>query len=216
MKVRFELYNVDGVEAPEALLVLEGETFQAYDTGEAAGCYYVVYEMRSGSPATAEDIAELEALLEPGMTASEVREVLAGSYFELGRAPLKGIISVEDYEVLYCDNPQGFMLASDLASMASVFASHDKMVWLGEPEHTVEVDDEAWDRLGNHAEFCAITALDGEPVEGQFLVCHWSQWHGIEPTGEIVTGEELEELKRGYPVGKEKENEENKNKLSII
>ena len=49
--------------------------------------------------------------------------------------------------------------------------------------------------VGCHAEYYHIDQIDGEPVDDQYLVRYWSQWVGAQPSGAIVSSEELEKIK---------------------
>ena len=122
------------------------------------------------------------------------------------------------FEVVYDHLGKDFLLISEMETLPLYLywdGSNWKHIWLPEPDAIVEVeedeeDDEEpvsldkWDGrnytyggVGCHAEYYHIDRLNGEPVEDKFLLRYWSQWEGVQPSGAIVSSEELEEIKAG-------------------
>ena len=181
------------------LLVREDEI--AFLPKGIKGNIYLVEE------ATTEDLEELNGLpLKNISSVADVKEMLNEIWFTLGqKCNNEDFLDVEDYNIIYNHQEKRFISVSDL-EIEPVYMYYDGndwvSVWLPEPDHIVEVDDEetisldGWrNSTGCYAEALPIYQIDGKPVEDKYLLRYWSQWEGDEPSGEIVSPEELEKIK---------------------
>lgn len=190
------------------LLIPEDEVSWVHPAAEWQGNLYGV------AGATEDDLPALNALLISD--ADDVADVAAAVKAATGY-PLDGIHTggcaqgeyvdtKEGYlEVLYDHLAKKFRLVSEMETEPAYIywdGSNWRHIWLPEPDHIVEVDDEetisldGWrSSTGCYAEALPIYQIDGKPVEDKYLLRRWSPWEGDEPSGEIVSPEELEEIK---------------------
>lgn len=106
----------------------------------------------------------------------------------------------EDFDVVYSPLWQKFLLVSNM-NTSPVYPYWDKdkedfnCVWLKEPEHIIDVPDEAGitlsDKFG-HMEVYEIYQLDSKPVYDKCLLRYVTQKD--QPTGLIMSSRELGEL----------------------
>ena len=118
------------------------------------------------------------------------------------------------YEVFYDHLGKEFLLISEKETEPVYIywdGSNWEHVWLPDPDAVVEIEEDEdeepfsldrWDGnnytyggVGRHAEYYKISRLNGEPVEDKYLLRYWSQWIGAQPSGEIISSEELEKIK---------------------
>jgi hypothetical protein len=120
------------------------------------------------------------------------------------------IMAIDEYDIVYDPAGKRFLSTHDLDN-DPVYIDHDgndwRYSWLPNPTHIIEVEEAAgsldtWDgrqwrheEVGYHADYYRIDRLDGEPVDDKVLLRYWSQWDGDQPSGEIISEEELEEIK---------------------
>lgn len=204
MNIKFELYE-------ELDLLIDQDEIAFLPKG-IKGNIYLVEE------ATTEDLEELNGLpLKNISSVADVKEMLNEIWFTLGqKCNNEDFLDVEDYNIIYNHQEKRFISVSDL-EVEPVYMYYDGndwiSVWLPEPDHIVEVEEDEdeepfsldrWDGnnltyggVGCHAEYYPICRLNGEPVEnkGLYLLRRWSQWEGDQPSGEIISSKELEEIK---------------------
>lgn len=198
------------------LLIPEGEVSWVHPAAEWQGNLYGV------AGATEDDLPALNALLigDADDVADVAAAVKAATGYRVDSIHTGGCAQgeyVDDsqgyYEVVYDHLGKDFLLISEMETLPSYRywdGNNWKHTWLPDPDSVVEVDDEEispldrWDGnnytyggVGCHAEYYPICRIDGEPVEDKFLLRYWSQWEGVEPSGEIVSSEELEKIKAG-------------------
>jgi len=106
----------------------------------------------------------------------------------------------EDFDVVYSPLWQKFLLVSDMNSYP-VYPYWDKdkedfnCVWLKEPEHIIDVPDEAGITLSDefgHTEVYEIYQLDSKPVYDRLLLRYITQEN--QPAGLIISSRELGKL----------------------
>ncbi len=106
----------------------------------------------------------------------------------------------EDFDVVYCPLRKEFLLASEMNFYpVYLFLDRDKddfdCVWLKEPEHIIDVPDEAGITLSDefgHTEVYEIYQLDGKPVYDKCLLRYITQ--DDQPAGLIMSSRELRKL----------------------
>ena len=208
MNITFELYQ------EHKLLIDQDEVSWVHPAAEWQGNLYGV------DGATEDDLPALNALtISDADDVADVAEaVKAATGYEIDGIDTGGCAQgeyVDDsqgyYEVVYDHLGKDFRLISEMETLPLYLywdGSNWKHIWLPEPDSVIEVDVEemasldTWDGnnctyggVGCHAEYYKIFRIDGEPVEDKYLLRHWSQWEGVEPSGEIISSEELEEIK---------------------
>ena len=215
MNIKFELYEELG------LLIDQDEVSWVPRAGDQQGNLYGV------AGATEDDLPDLNALpiSDTDDVADVAEAVKAATGYRVegihtgGCAPCEYVDDSQGYiEVVYDHLEKKFRLISEMETLPLYLywdGGNWKHIWLPNPDHVIEVDVEEdedegpysldrWDGgnytyggVGCHAEYYQVSRLDGEPVEDKFLVRHWSQWEGDQPSGEIVSQEELDEIKAG-------------------
>jgi len=162
--------------------------------------------------ATVEDLEKLNSLpLKDVSSVADVKEMLNEIGLILGQKCTNGeYLDVEDYNIIYNHQEKRFISVSDL-EMHPVYIYYDGndwiSVWLPEPDFIIEIDDEEiieldkWDgsdymygKKGCHAEAYQVFKINGKPVEDKYLIHYWSSYIGDEPTGEIISEKELEDI----------------------
>lgn len=199
------------------LLIHEDEVSWVHPAAEWQGNLYGV------AGATEDDLPALNALLisDADDVADVAAAVKAATGYRLDGIHTGGIargeyVDTEEgyYEVAYDHLGKEFLLISEMETepVYIYWDGHNwKNIWLPDPDCTVEVEEDEepfsldrWDGsnltcggVGCHAEYYPICRIDGEPAEDLYLLRRWSQWEGVEPSGEIVSLEKLEEIKAG-------------------
>lgn len=201
------------------LLIPEDEVSWEHPAAEWEGNLYGV------AGATEDDLPTLNAL--PISDADDVADVAeavkAATGYDIDDIDTGGCAQgeyVDDshgyYEVAYDHLGKDFLLISEMDTEPVYIywdGSNWKCIWLPKPDAIVEVEEDedegsysldTWDGnnytyggVGCHAEYYPICRIDGEPAEDKYLLRYWSQWEGSEPSGEIVSSEELEKIKAG-------------------
>ena len=106
----------------------------------------------------------------------------------------------EDFDVVYSPLWQIFLLVSDM-NTSPVYPYWDKdkedfnCIWLNEPEHIIDVPDEAGITLSDefgHTEVYEIYQLDSKPVYDRLLLRYITQEN--QPAGLIISSKELDTL----------------------
>ena len=212
MGIKFELYEDLGI------LIDQDEVSWVHPAAEWQGNLYGV------AGATEDDLPALNELIisDTDDVADVAEAVKAATGYEIDDIDTGGCAQgewVEDsqgyYEVAYDHLGKDFRLISDMETEPVYIywdGSNWKCVWLPEPDAIIEVEEgeeepyslDTWDGnnytyggVGCHAEYYHIDRLDGEPVGDKYLLRYWSQWQGAQPSGKIVSSEELEEIKAG-------------------
>ena len=208
MNITFELYR------EHKLLIDQDEVSWVHPAAEWQGNLYGV------AGATEDDLPALNdiKISDTDDVADVAKEVKAATGYKIDGIHTGGCAQgeyVDDsqgyYDVVYDHLGKDFLLISEMDTLPLYIywdGSNWKYIWLPDPDAVVEVDVEemasldTWDGnnythggVGCHAEYYRISRLNGEPVEDKYLLRHWSQWEGVEPSGEIISTEELEEIK---------------------
>jgi len=133
-----------------------------------------------------------------GVVANAVNDML----FEFNPVGLAcgEIMAIDEYDIVYDPAGKRFLSTYDLDN-DPVYIDWDgndwRYTWLTKPSHIVEVEGEplslnTWD---GRADYYRISRIDGEPVKDKVLVRYWPQWEWDQPSGEIISSEELEKIK---------------------
>ena len=206
--IRFELYKELG------LLIDQDEVSWVHPAAEWQGNLYGV------DGATEDDLPDLNDIniSDADDVADVAKAVKAATGYKIDGIHTGGCAQgeyVDDsqgyYEVVYDHLGKDFRLISEMETLPLYLywdGSNWKHIWLPDPDAVVEVDVEEmasldrWDGysltyggVGCHAEYYKISRLNGEPVDDKVLLRYWSQWDGDQPSGEIISEEELEEIK---------------------
>ena len=210
MNIKFELYQ------EHKLLIDQDEVSWVHPADEWQGNLYGV------DGATEDDLPDLNDIniSDADDVADVAKAVKAATGYKIDGIHTGGCAQgeyVDDsqgyYEVVYDHLGKDFRLISEMETLPLYLywdGSNWKHIWLPDPDAVVEVDVEEmasldrWDGnnstyggVGCHAEYYRISRLNGDPVEDKYLLRHWSQWEGVEPSGEIISSEELEKIKAG-------------------
>jgi len=211
--MKYELYEELG------LLIDQDEVSWVHPAAEWQGNLYGV------AGATEDDLPDLNALIigDADDVADVAEAVKAATGYRVDSIHTGGCAQgeyVDDahgyYDVAYDHLGKRFLLISEMETdpIYIYWDGHNWIyVWLPEPDAVIEVDEvddeepfslDRWDGnnytyggVGCHAEYYPVCRLNGEPVEDKFLLRYWSQREGTEPSGEIVSSEELEKIKAG-------------------
>lgn len=210
MGIKFELYEELG------LLIDQDEVSWVSPAAEWQGSLYGV------EGATEDDLQALNniSISDTDDVADVAEAVKAATGYNIagintgGCAQGEWVDDAHGYiEVVYDHLGKQFLAVSEFETEPVYIywdGSNWKHIWLPDPDHVIEVEDgeeepfslDTWDGnnytfggVGCHAEYYYIERLDGEPVDDKVLLRHWSQWEGVEPSGEIVSPEELDKIK---------------------
>jgi len=210
--IKFELYQEHN------LLIDQDEISWVHPAAEWQGNLYGV------AGATEDDLQDLNELIisDTDDVADVAKAVKAATGYKIDGIHTGGCAQgeyVDDsqgyYEVVYDHLGKDFLLISEMETLPLYLywdGSNWKHIWLPDPDHVIEVEAgeeepyfyslDTWDGnnytyggVGCHAEYYYIDRLDGEPVDDKVLLRHWSQWEEDQPSGEIISEEELEEIK---------------------
>ena len=203
MKIKYEMYQDLNLLIPDELVLF------VPPAAEWQGNLYGV------EGATEDDLPALNAIAE----GAEVDEtVKAATRYRISNIQCaRGeILDVEDYDVVYDHLGKQFLAVSEFETEPVYIywdGSNWKYVWLPKPDAIVEVEEDedeepysldTWDGnnytfggVGCHAEYYYIDRIDGEPVKDKVLLRYWSERDGVQPSGEIISPEKLEEIKAG-------------------
>lgn len=162
---------------------------------------------------TTENEAILEALLpaleEAGYNMDEIGEIFTAAGIEY---ELAGELEDSKNVLIYFANHHYFGNLADCEA-TPLYEYHDgsnwKEIWLeGDMSETIVVYNDQkttsldrWDggnwyyhNSFNHGNIYQVIKIDGEAVEGKYLLEEWSQYQGSVPTGRIIDAAEKEEL----------------------
>ena len=204
MRIKYELYKELG------FLIDQEEVSWASPAAEWQGNLYGVDGATEDDLPALNDIGDIDDI-------DEVAEaVKAATGYEVDDIDTGGcaqgeIVEAAYYHVVYDHLGKIFLAVSELETEPIYIywdGSNWEYAWLPEPDAIVEVDVEEmasldrWDGnnstyggVGCHAEYYKISRLNGDPVEDKYLLRHWSQWEEDQPSGEIISSEELDKIK---------------------
>ena len=212
MEIKFEMYEELDllIDQDEVCWVPRAGDQQGNLYGVAGGTEDDLPALNALSISDTDDVADVAAAVKAA-TGYRVEGVHTGG------CAREYVDTEEGYlEVLYDQLAKKFRLVSELETLPlyRFWDGHNwKNIWLPNPDHVIEVDVEEdedegpysldrWDGnrlsyggVGCHAEYYPICRIDGDPAEDKYLLRRWSQWEGDEPSGEIVSSEELEKIK---------------------
>lgn len=156
-------------------------------------------------------VEEAEKLLPPGLSPSEVEDILTEKGIDF--RPAGDSVCINAGTLYFCGDGGGVADAEDCISVP-VYQYWDganwREIWLEEVDLTEVVveedssesldrwDGQNWSFGGRfaHADLHKVVSIDGESVhEEKYLLTTWTQWQGDIPHGRIVSAEEAEKLR---------------------